>query len=137
MLVALAITPGLPGPSEQGKKQNRKRHQSAAARNGVDGARRDGSTRTTRYKPKPVPLAPPHQDARFVLLLERSLVNGADVFGLNLIRDEGVEAQPAGSNRGDQPVLGLVDVPGAGKPGVRRLKEHVAVHAADFDIATM
>ena len=37
----------------------------------------------------------------------------------------------------EQPVLRLVDVPGAGEPRVRRLEEHVAVGAGHLDVAAV
>ena len=48
-----------------------------------------------------------------------------------------VEAQPAVGQRRQQPVLRLVDVPGAGQARVGRLEQHVAVRAGHLDVAAV
>src|SRR5207253_10273216 len=71
------------------------------------------------------------------LFLEEPLIGGAQIPGCDVMCDKPGQADAAGRERGQEPALCLVDVPGAGEAGVRRLEEHVAMGAGDFKVAAM
>src|SRR5437870_1684124 len=78
---------------------------------------------------------PLHYDAEIlVLLLEQPLVGPADALRGNGVGHEFLGAQPPTGELAEEPLLGLVDVPGSGEPEVGRLEQHVPVSPESLDV---
>src|SRR5207244_3601785 len=75
---------------------------------------------------------PADEDAEVIFfILEEPVIGCLKAFGLDGMGDEARGAEASIGQGGEQPMLGLVDVPVAGKTGVAGLEEHVAVGAGD------